>query len=224
MVLDLLLIAVAITLDPLPIMAFVLVLSSHKGVWRGLVFILAWLACLVAVIALVLLFTGGTPPPPRSPPSTAALAAKLAIGVGLVAYGEHRRRRRHGAPGRAAPTGRAKHARSTHSRSNRMSPWSAAGLAVFLQPWGLVAAAATVVVKADLSHLGSYLALFGFCILASASLLAAELYTVFAPEAAGVRLQRLRTWLEEHEEPAIVLGCLVVGLWLTGNSIYQLTS
>ncbi|MEU3301769.1 GAP family protein [Streptomyces sp. NPDC006678] len=230
MVLDLLLIAVAITLDPLPIMAFVLVLSSHKGVWRGLVFILAWLACLVAVIAAVLLFTGGTPPPPRSPPSTAALAAKLAIGIGLVAYGEYRRRRR-GAPPRP-PSGRAKHAHAAgaHSRKGKekgtdgMTPWSAAGLAVFLQPWGMVAAAATVVVKADLSHLSSYLALFGFCILATASLLAAELYTAFAPQAAGARLHRLRSWMEAHEEPAIIVGCLLMGLWLTGNSIYQLTS
>ncbi|MEU2113391.1 GAP family protein [Streptomyces sp. NPDC019507] len=224
MVLELLVIAVAITLDPLPIMAFVLVLSSYKGVWRGLVFILAWLACLVTVIALVLLFTGGQPPPPRSPPSTAALAAKLAIGLGLVLYGEYRRRRRRAPDEPAEAQGHAKHAADPHGGSGRMSPWSAAGLAVFLQPWGLVAAAATVVVRADLSHFPTYVALFGFCILASASLLAAELYTVFAPEAAGVRLTRLRTWLQEHQEPAIVVGCLVMGLWLTGNSIYQLTS
>ncbi|WP_432071762.1 GAP family protein [Streptomyces wuyuanensis] len=224
MVLDLLLIAVAITLDPLPIMAFVLVLSSYKGVWRGLVFILAWLACLVAVIALVLLFTGGQPPPPRSPPSTAALAAKLAIGLGLVLYGEYRRRKRRAPHEAAEAQGRAKHASDPQGGSGRMSPWSAAALAVFLQPWGLVAAAATVVVRADLSHFASYAALFGFCILATASLLAAELYTVFAPEAAGARLKRLRTWLQEHEEPAIIVGSLVMGLWLTGSSIYQLTS
>ncbi|TFE49868.1 GAP family protein [Streptomyces sp. ICN441] len=224
MVLDLLLIAVAITLDPLPIMAFVLVLSSYRGVWRGLAFILAWLACLVAVIALVLLFTGGQPPPPRSPPSTAALAAKLAIGVGLVLYGAHRRRV-HRAPQAATEAkGRAEHASDPHGGTGRMSPWSAAALAVFLQPWGLVAAAATVVVRADLSHFASFAALFGFVLLATGSLLAAELYTVFAPEAAGVRLARLRSWLQEHQEPAIVVGCLVLGLWLTGNSIYQLTS
>ncbi|MEV1051943.1 GAP family protein [Streptomyces sp. NPDC049887] len=224
MVLDLLLIAVAITLDPLPIMAFVLVLSSYRGVWRGLAFILAWLACLVAVIAMVLLFTGGQPPPPRSPPSTVALAAKLAIGVGLVLYGEYRRRKRREPHAATEPQGRARHAADPHGGSGRMSPWSAAALAVFLQPWGLVAAAATVVVRADLSHVASYAALFGFCILATASLLTAELYTVFAPEAAGVRLKRLRSWLQEHQEPAIIVGCLVMGLWLTGNSIYQLTA
>ncbi|UUN30135.1 GAP family protein [Streptomyces sp. FIT100] len=252
MVLELLLIGVGITLDPLPIMAFVLLLASQRGVWKGLVFILAWLACLVTVIALVLLFTGGTPPPPRSPPSTGALAAKLAIGIGLVAYGMHRRRRRGAAheqpstagtktagttaagttaagPAAAGPAAAGSAATDSSpeaevSKMDRMSLWSAAGLAVFLQPWGVVAAGATVVVKADLSHFATYLALFGFCILATASLLAAELYTVLAPKAAGERLKRLRAWLEAHEEPAIIIGSLVLGLWLTGNSIYQLTS
>ncbi|MEU2156372.1 GAP family protein [Streptomyces sp. NPDC019396] len=218
MVLDLLLIGIGITLDPLPIMAFVLVLSAHKGIWKGLVFLLAWMASLVAVIAAVLLVTGGQPPPPRSPPSTTGLAIKLAIGVGLVLYGVHRRRS-HG-----AERPRKKQSSSMTSRLDHASPWSVAGLAFFLQPWGMVAAAATVVIEADLSHVGTYLILFGFCLLASASLLAAELYMIFAPEAAEVRLKRLRAWLQRHQEPAIVFGCLLLGLWLTGNSIYQLTS
>ncbi|MFE7773330.1 GAP family protein [Streptomyces sp. NPDC057445] len=215
MVLDLLLIGIAINIDPLPLMAFVLVLSAPKGIWKGLAFILAWLACLVAVIAAVLLLTGGQPPPPRSPPSTAGLAAKLAIGVALVLYAEYKRRHR-GVPH--------KRSSSPTSRMDQVSPWSAAALAVFLQPWGMVAAAATVVVEADLSHLSSYLALFGFCVLATATLLAAELYTVFSPEAAAVRLKRLRAWLHRHQDPAVVVACLLLGLWLVGNSIYQLTS
>ncbi|MFD5425291.1 GAP family protein [Streptomyces sp. NPDC127084] len=223
MVLDLLLIGLAITLDPLPIMAFVLVLSARKGIWKGLVFLLAWLASLVAVIAAVLLMTGGQPPPPRSPPSTTGLAIKLAIGVGLVLYGVHRRRRHgSGSPRRKRASGRDKPPLTT--RLDQASPWAVAGLACFLQPWGMVAAAATVVIEADLSHFSTYLILFGFCLLASASLLAAELYMIFAPKVAEARLKRLRAWLQRHQEPAIVFGCLLLGLWLTGNSIYQLTS
>ena len=222
MVLDLLLIALAITLDPLPIMAFVLVVSSTRGVWKGLVFILAWLACLVAVMALVLTLTGGEPPSPRSAPSTAGIAVKLAIGVALVLYGERRRRRLRSA--RGSESYRSTSSASVTSRMDRSSIWAAAGLAVFLQPWGMVAAGAATVLEADLSHSSSFLALFGFAILATASLLAAELYVVFAPEAAQARLMKLRTWMQGHQEQAIVVICLLLGLWLTGNSIYQLTS
>ncbi|MFE2552152.1 GAP family protein [Streptomyces sp. NPDC059355] len=227
MVLDLLLIALAITVDPLPIMAFALVVSSARGVWKGLVFILAWLACLVMVIAVVLTVTDGQPPPPRSPPGLAGLAAKLVIGLGLVFYGLHRRRlmKAGTAPtGSATPLGPDVRGGSSDSEASRSgSLWAAAGLAVLVQPWGLVAAGATTVLEANTSHTSAYAALFGFCLLATASLLAAELYIVFAPEVAHDRLMRLRAWLEGHQQQAIVVICLVLGLWLTGKSIYQLT-
>ncbi|MFE9255452.1 GAP family protein [Streptomyces sp. NPDC006879] len=221
MVLDLLLVALAITLDPLPIMAFVLVISATRGTWNGLAFILAWLACLVAVIALVMLATGGEPPAPRSPPSTAALAAKLTIGVGLVGYGEIRRRRFVASRSSQPPHGSSNE--PAESRLNRLTPWSAAGLAVFLQPWGLVAAGAVTVVDADLSHAYSFAALLGFCLLATGSLLAAEVYTLIAPDAAALRLRALRSWMAGHKDQAIVGICLFLGLWLTAKAIYGLT-
>ncbi|MER8095628.1 GAP family protein [Streptomyces goshikiensis] len=220
MVLDLVLIALAIALYPLPLMALILVVSSPRGVWKGLAFLLAWLGCLVAVIAIVLALTGGQPPSPRSPPSVVALALKLAIGVWLVLYAMHRYRRRQArAAAREAASGRP----SPPSRMDVGSPWAAAGLAVLIQPWGMVAAGATTVIQADASHATTYLALFGFCLLASSGLLAAELYMVFAPEAAQARLLRMRRWMEGHKDEAIVFVCLLLGLWLTGQSIYQLT-
>lgn len=227
-VLDLLLIALAITLEPLPPTAFVLVVASARGVWKGLVFILSWLACLVLVIAIVLVLTGGQPPPPKSPPSTAALAAKLFAGVSLIGYGAHRRRRpgghraRNGRAGRPAPEPASSGALT--SEMDRSSVWSAAGLAVLLQPWGLVAAGATTVVEADTSHVATWLALSGFCLLATSSLLTLELYVVFAPTAARGRLLRLRAWLTRHQEQALVSLCLLLGCWLVGRSLYQLTS
>ncbi|MFE9623689.1 GAP family protein [Streptomyces sp. NPDC006527] len=242
MVLDLLLIALAITLDPLPIMAFVLVVASARGVWKGLAFILGWLACFVAVIALVLSLTGGQPPPPRSPPSTATLAAKLLIGVALVLYAAYRHRRpvrertpsgvttavpHRKSPGPEPPGSVASSqpgsSPSVGDRMDRGSLGTAAGLAVLLQPWGLVAAGALTVVEADTSHFSTWLVLFAFCVLATGTLLAAELYMVCVPAQAQRRLLDMRTWMEKHEERAIVVGSLVIGLWLTGKSIYELT-
>ncbi|MGD0937750.1 MAG: GAP family protein, partial [Streptosporangiaceae bacterium] len=74
MVLDLVIIGLAIALEPFPLTAFILLLSAEKGIWKGLAFVLGWLACLVIVIAAVLLTTGGKPPAPSTAPSTAALA------------------------------------------------------------------------------------------------------------------------------------------------------
>ncbi|GLV88166.1 hypothetical protein Slala03_78550 [Streptomyces lavendulae subsp. lavendulae] len=238
MVLDLLLIGLAVTLFPLPIMAFVLVVSGSRGVRNGLAFIFAWLACLVTVMALVLLLTGGQPPPPRSPPSIGALVATLVIGLGLVVYSEHRRRRsRRTATGAgaaatapaaaegdaAAPEAAAASGSSVTSRMDEATGWSAAGLAVLLQPWGMVSAAAATVVQADLSHAQSFLALMAFCVLATSTLLAMELYMVFSPRKAQSVLLGLRGWLERHKDPAIVVTCLLLGLWLVARSLYQLT-
>ena len=141
MVLDLLLIGLGITLEPFPLIAFLLILSSEKGTRKGLAFILGWLACLVVVIGIVAVATGGTPPHPHTAPSTAALVVKAVLGIGLILVAVRQQRRR-GHP-RKQPTWMA--------RLDGLSPWAAAGLGVFLQPWTLVAAGAATVVQAKLS-------------------------------------------------------------------------
>jgi threonine/homoserine/homoserine lactone efflux protein len=213
-VLNLLLIGLGIALVPFPLTAFVLVLAAQKGTWKGLAYILGWLACLVAVIAAVILTTGNNPPRPQTAPSDAALAVKLAAGVVLILLAVHAQRRK-GRP-RKPPTWMA--------RVDRMSLWAAAGLAAFLQPWTLVAAGGATVVEAKLSTPGSFLALIIFCLLATSSYLYLELYAVFRPARADALLVRLRTWLESHQDQVIILICLLLGFWLAGNSIYLLLS
>ena len=225
MVFDLLLIALAITLDPLPLMAFVLVVASVRGVRTGLAFISGWMTCFVAVIALVLAVTGGQPPEPRSPPSTANLAIKAAIGVSLVAYGIHRHRKggHHGRSHSATPAPKGRSSTFLTSRIDRGALWPAAGLAILLQPWGLVAAGAVTVVEADGSDPTTWLVLTAYCVVATATLLAAELYVVFKPASAQHRLRELRSWMQGHAEQAIVYGSVVVGLLLAGKSAYELS-
>ncbi|MFE5538512.1 GAP family protein [Streptomyces sp. NPDC056519] len=214
MLLDLVVIGTAVTLGPLHNSAFILLLSSRRGVRQGLAFLLSWLANLIAVIACVMLLTGGQPPARHSAPSTAATAAKLAIGVALVLYGAHRHRRPprpHGPPRWAA-------------RIDNASPATAAGLAWLLQPWALVGAGAATAIDADLSTPTDWLALSGYCLLATLSLIVMEMYALRAPAAADARLNALRSWLEQHQEQLIVTLSLLAGLWLTARSIYDLVA
>jgi Na+-transporting methylmalonyl-CoA/oxaloacetate decarboxylase gamma subunit len=213
-VLDLVIIGLAIALEPVTIVAFILILGAEGGIRKGLAFIFGWLACLVAVIAVVVLVTGGKPPKPHTAPSTAALAVKAALGAVLIAVAV-RQQRRMGRP----------HKQPTWmSRLDRLSLWAAAGLGVFLQPWTLVAAGAATVVQAKLSTAGDYLTLVFFCLLATSAFLAMELYAAFSPEAATARLEQVRTWIDRHRDQAIVVLSLVVGCWLLGNSIYVIVS
>ncbi len=62
MVLDLLLIGLAIALDPLPLTSFVVVLPSKRGVRKGAAFLFGWLVSLAIVVAVTVLATGNNPP------------------------------------------------------------------------------------------------------------------------------------------------------------------
>jgi Sap, sulfolipid-1-addressing protein len=214
LVLDLLLIGLGIALEPFPLMAFILVLSAEKGTIKGLAFILGWLACLVAVIAAVIAATGNSPPKPQTVPSTALLAVKLALGLVLILIALRQRRRR----------GRPRKPPAWLSRLDRLSLVSVAGLAAFLQPWTLVAAGAATVAQAKLATVGDWLALTGFCLLATSSFLYLELYAVFKGAEADDRLKRLRGWLDTHQDQVIIAICLLLGFWLAGKSIYLLVS
>src|SRR5450755_1736974 len=118
-VLSLVLIGLAITLEPIPLTAFILILASEGGVRKGAGFIFGWLVSLAIVIAVTVLVTGagllliairyyrklGKPKPPKKPPRW-----------------------------------------QTHI--DNMTVWYAMALGPLTQPWGLIAAGVTVIVEA----------------------------------------------------------------------------
>jgi hypothetical protein len=110
------------------------------------------------------------------------------------------------------------------ARLDQLSLLGAAGLAAFLQPWTLVAAGAATVVQAKLATAGSYLVLILFCLLATSSFLYLEMYATFASAKAAARLERMRKWLDSHQDQVIIAICLLLGFWLAGKSIYLLVS
>ncbi len=145
-------------------------------------------------------------------PSLASVAVKLAIGVVLVAIAIRQRRRR-GRPKKP------KKPPKWQQHVDSMSPWFAMALGPTLQPWALIGAGAATVVEAKLSSWESFLALFGFCVLASASYLAMEIYAGFRPGQSQALLARFRTWMETRTDQVIIFGSLILGFWLIANSI-----
>ena len=70
MTLNLILIGLAIALDPLPLTAFMVVLPSKRGVRKGAASVLGWLVSLAIVVTVTVLATGNKPPGQiRRPPS-----------------------------------------------------------------------------------------------------------------------------------------------------------
>jgi threonine/homoserine/homoserine lactone efflux protein len=213
MILNLVLIALAVTLDPLPLTAFLIVLPSKRGARKGAAFVFGWLVSLAAVVTITVVATGNNPPKASTAPSLAALAVKIALGVVLVWIAvRHIRARSRPKPPKKPP--------KWQEHVDNMSPWFAMALAPTLQPWVLIGAGAATVVEAKLTSWESFLALVLYCLLASASYLAMEIYAVVRPDQSQALLGRFRTWINDHTDQGIIVGSLLIGFWLIGDSIY----
>jgi hypothetical protein len=217
MILDLVLIGLVITLEPIPLTAFILILLAKGGVRKGAAFIFGWLLSLAIVVALTVLVTGNKPPKPSTAPSLAALAVKILIGVALVLIAVRQRRRM----GRPRPPEKTP---KWQTGLDHMSPWFAIGLAPLTQPWGLVAAGVAVIVEAKLGSWQSYVALFLFCLVSTATYILMEIYAGFRPEKAQAFLGGIRTWIDTHKDQVIIVVSLALGFWLVGKSIYLIVS
>jgi threonine/homoserine/homoserine lactone efflux protein len=219
MLLDLFLIGLVITLEPIPLTTMILLLAAERGVLKGVGFALGWLCTLVAIVAVVVVVTDGKPLIVHSSPSTAALAVKLACGAVLVfvAY----RRRPH--PGRPQSTESRKQPRWM-TGIDRVNPLAAAGLAFLVQPWVLVTAGVATIVNARLNNAVEYLLVFLFCLWSTASILTMEIYAIARPATVKDRLNALLDWINSHTDQVIAILSLGLGLYLMAKSTYGLVS
>jgi len=217
LVLNMMLIGVAVALDPLPLTAFLVILPSEGGVRKGAAFVFGWLVSLAIVVTVTVLATGNNPPKPNTAPSLASLAVKIALGAVLVVIAvRHIRARGRPKPPKKPP--------KWQEHVDSMSPWFAMVLAPTLQPWVLIGAGAATVLEAKLSSWADFLALFLYCVIASSSYLAMEIYAVVRPAETQAFLVRIRAWIEDHTDQVIIIGSLAIGFWLIGDSIYLLVT
>ena len=184
-VLNLVLIGLMITLEPIPLTAFILVLASKGGVQKGCHVHLRPAAALAIVISVPVLITGDD----RQARAHPCLAAP-----GRRASPSHRADddRRPAVPeDRQAEASESPQVADRHRRHDSLVRHRFGPLA---QPSALVAAGVTVIVEAKLASWQDYLTLALFCVIATSSLLAMEIYTGSAPSAQPF-LTRLRRWI-----------------------------
>jgi Sap, sulfolipid-1-addressing protein len=217
MTLDLILIGLAISLDPLPLTSFFVLLPSKRGVVKGAAFISGWLISLAVVVGITIAATGNQPPKSNTAPSLAALAVKVAIGAALIGIAV-RQKRRMGRPKKPKKTPK------WQAGVDDMSPWLAAGIAPLVQPWGLIAAGVATITAAKASSFESAVALILFCLVATGSYLTLELLLGLRPERGRAYLTGVRTWMDTHTDQVIIIGCLALGLWLIGHDLYLIAT
>ncbi len=212
---DLLLYALIITLEPLPIVAFILVLSTDGAARNGAGFIVGWVACLLVMIGATVALTGGEPLASSTAPATATLVVQILLGLGLVGFGIYKQRH-------ARPADADRPTPSWMKRLDRLSFGGAALLGVLMQPWAFVAAGATSITQADVSKAESIVLLVLFCLIATSSLLAMEAYTVIDAEAARAKLDALQSWVDRNRDKGIIILAVGVGAYLIAKGTFGL--
>ena len=213
-IVTLIIIAVAIALDPLPLVPFILLLSSKRGVRKGAAFLFGWFLSLAVIVAGTIALSGVQPPAHGSPPAWVSIAIKLAAGLLLLYIGLRKRKAMAGPPRQKEPP-------KWQRGIDDMSIWFAMALAPLTQPWGLIAAGVAAVIGVGAASAGSVALLIVFVVLASSSYLALELGAAFRPERAEKVAGAIRGWIESHTDQAIVLGSIGIGLFLVISAAYQ---
>jgi hypothetical protein len=211
---SLVLLGLAMAIEPIPVIGFILALSTPRGRANGLGFIVGWVATMGVIAAGVVLLNGGDGFGAGSAVPDLTYAIELAAGLVLLTVWRLRERR----PARVGPPPPPGWTR----RIDRLSPTGAVFLGFLLQPWPLTAAGMSLILRADVGRANSILAAVIFICISASGLAAMLAFELRAPERAGARLGAMRLWLETHRSAAITVVCGVAGAWLAVKGLVGL--
>ena len=209
--------AVAVAVFPVPIIAMVIVVGSERGRAKGFAFVLAWLVGLAAVGTLTLVLAGALDASNSGGPATWVAVVLLVLGLLLVWLavkqwlGRPRRGEKTPLPGwmrkiddfgagKAALTG------FTLSALNPKNVLLAAAAALEIAEFGLPPGQQAV-------------ALLVFVVLASLGVLTPLVLSVVLGERSGELLERIRGWMAQNNAVIMAVLLLLIGAKLIGDAI-----
>ena len=216
MTFELILIALVITLEPIPLVSFLVIVASRRGVVKGAAFIFGWLLSLAIVIAATCWPPGTSlrsPIRPRRWPrwrSRSLLEWHCLWSPGSTGGGVARRRRRRPPSGRRGST--------TCPPSTRPASLSLSSHGAWWRPVSPTSWRPS-------SRPGrTYLSIIIFSLISVSSMLTIEIYAGFWPERCQRSIVAIRNWIDTHTDQVIIVGSTFLGFWLIGKSTYILVS
>jgi len=219
--LTLLLLALALAVQPWSVLAGVLLVTSGDGVAKEVAFVAGWvLALAVVAVATVALY-------PQTPnaAANASWASWVQVGAGVALGGWLLAGSRRTATEPDAQPGEPP-AQSSQpkwmARLDSMSPLPAFVLGAFLPNYAVVVAAVGNVVQAGLSQAWAAVVLVLFIMVATAGVAAPLLLLVFRRDQAPEIYQRWRVWLIANGQKVLTLVLAVVAVVLIAKGIVGL--
>ena len=209
--------AVAIAVFPVPIIATVLTVGSNRGRAKGLVFVLAWCVGLTVVGALVLAFADGVDASDHGETATWVAVVLLALGVLLFAAAIKQWRGRPTA-GRVAPIPSWMRAIEDFTMAKAFG----AGFALSaLNPKNvlLVIAATLEIAALGLPASEEIAALLVFVVIASVGVFAPLVLSVALGDRSRAPLDTLRNWMALNNATIVAVLFVVIGAKLIGDAV-----
>jgi hypothetical protein len=208
-----LLFAAAFALNPLPLVCFILVLGTDGGTRNGFGYLVGWFLSFVVVVVGTLTLTGGDPVKAASVPFTVGSVVRVIVGLGLLGLAWVWQRR--------PPSATTKEP-TWMQRLDHLGILGAGVLGVLLQPWPLIAAGAIAISQTSVQGVWGAVAMIGFCLIGTSSLLAMECYALAAPEGADEKLSSIKRWIDGHRRRIVLIGATAIGIALCAQGAYAL--
>ena len=209
--------AVALT-SPVSVVTVIVLLSLPAGRRRGLAFLVGWLIALVVIAALMLFVLHGQDFGSRSSsPSRAASALEVLLGSLLLIWAVVAYRRREPSSGVSSTPKWLARIEGTH--------WLVAlAVGALMLSYGLTLAAASEILKANVSRLDATAAITVFALTSMVTVAAPIVAVVVAPERSEERLETWKAWLLGNSRVVVLVVLMVVGALLIVRGVHDLVA
>lgn len=199
--------AVAFT-SPVSVVTVIVLLSLPSGRRRALAFVCGWLIAIAAIgVVMVLVLHGQDFGSNRSSPSRAASALEVLLGSLLLIWSVVRYRRREPSKGGQSTP-------KWFGRIERTHWLLASAVGALMLSYGLSLAAASEILKANLSRLDDGVAIAIFALTSILTVTAPIVLVFVAPDRASQRLEAWKTWLLGNSQTVALVVLMVVGAFL----------
>lgn len=209
--------AVAFT-SPVSVVTVIVLLSMPSGRRRALAFVCGWLIAIAAIGAIAIFVLHGQNFGSRhSTPSQAASALEILLGsllllAAIVAY----RRRKPGKEGVSEPKWLSR-VEGTH--------WLlAVAVGALMLSYALSLAAASEILKANVSRLDAAAAIVVFSVTSIVTVAAPIVVALAAPERSAQRLATWKAWLLGNSRTVVLVVLMVVAALIVVRGIYDLVA
>jgi hypothetical protein len=211
---NVLFLTLVIALEPVPVLAGVLLLTTERGRPKAIAFGLGW-AFALAIIGVASLVVGGqVSTSSGSTSSRASALLDVILGVALAAYALRMR-----AKGRR---GTAQETPGWMKRLDAMRPITAFVLGTFLPPYLIAVSIGNQIVRSSLSSTQRAVAVMLYVVVGSIGILIPIMVTVIRPSTSDATISSWRAWLEAHWQAVLMWLFLAIGAYLIVKGIVEL--